>query len=67
MLLAISTTPPTGLATTPINPLPIPLKNPPAPSFLAPKKKINRVLKIELSLHFKLQKIKIKRALIITA
>ena len=38
VLLAISTTPPAGLATTPINPLPTPLKKPPAPSDFAPKK-----------------------------
>ena len=37
VLLAISTTPPAGRATTPINPFPIPLKNPLAPSFFAPE------------------------------
>lgn len=38
VLLAISTMPPVGRATTPTSPFPIPLKNPAAPSFLAPLK-----------------------------
>ena len=37
VLLAISTSPPVGLATTPIKPFPTPLKNPAAPSALAPE------------------------------
>lgn len=38
VLLAISTMPPVGRATTPTSPFPIPLKKPAAPSFLAPLK-----------------------------
>lgn len=36
VLLAMSTMPPVGRATTPTNPLPMPLKKPAAPSFFAP-------------------------------
>ena len=36
VLLAMSTMPPVGLATTPTSPFPMPLKKPAAPSFLAP-------------------------------
>jgi len=38
VLLAMSTIPPVGRATTPTSPFPIPLKKPAAPSFLAPLK-----------------------------
>lgn len=36
VLLAMSTMPPVGRATTPTRPFPMPLKKPAAPSFLAP-------------------------------
>lgn len=50
VLLAMSTIPPVGRATTPTKPLPMPLKKPVAPSFLAPAQKNLPVITFKINL-----------------